>query len=506
MIGRRSFLRQAGGAVAVASAASALGAAGRVAAGQCIGPTLGDAAISRFRSRIAGSVILPNDALYPSARLLYNRRFDPRPIAIVRPSGESDVQRTIEFARTNGIRLVVRSGGHSYIGASGCDGVILDMSSLAGVAPLGGAMFRIGSGTQLQRVYGDLRCNGGWTVPCGSCDTVGFGGIAQGGGFGYLQREHGLTCDRIRSARVILADGTAVTAAPDADADLHWAIRGGGGGSFGVATHFDVEAVPYRPIQVIVWYWPLSVADEALAHFHAVTASGNLPGNVTAALVFSRSGAVIAPPQCVCVIFCTGSMTEAQAAQQLFVGPGGIPATPGIGTSYEAASPACDPTAVATREHYRAKSSMVFGQPASDAGSVIREWILDRIANPYLTSSDNATINFLTFGGAVSQVAPGDSAFRHRQALFEVQYLGYVLNPTPQSTQANQQWLRGVYAEVAPRLSNGGSGGYVNYADEDLTEEQYPQHYWGANYSRLQATKRRVDPQNFFRGQQTVRP
>jgi len=59
---------------------------------------------------------------------------------------------------------------------------------------------------------------------------------------------------------------------------------------------------------------------------------------------------------------------------------------------------------------------------------------------------------------------------------------------------------------VAPRLSNGGSGGYVNYADEDLTEEQYPQHYWGANYSRLQATKRRVDPQNFFRGQQTVRP
>lgn len=506
MIGRRSFLRSAGGAVAIASAAGPLGAARRVVAGDCVGPTLGDAAIGRFRSRIQGSVILPGDAAYPSARLLYNRRFDPRPIAIVRPAGESDVQRTLEFARTNGIRLTVRSGGHSYIGASGCDGVILDMSSMAGVAAIGGPMFRVGSGTQLQHVYGDLRCNGGWTLPCGSCDTVGFGGIAQGGGFGYLQREHGLTCDRVRSARVVLADGTAVTASPDADSDLHWAIRGGGGGSFGVATHFDIEAVPYRPIQVIVWYWPLAVADQALAHFHSVSASGNLPANVTAALVFNRSAATIAPAQCVCVLFCTGSMAEAQAAQQRFVGAGGIAATPGMGTSYEAASPACDPTAVATREHYRAKSSMVFGLPASDTGSVIRQWTLDRIANPYLTASDYSSINFLTIGGAVSQVAPDGTAFRHRQAVLEVQYLGYVLNPTAQSTLANQQWLRGVYAEVAPRLSNGGSGGYVNYADEDLTEAQYPAHYWGSNYARLQATKRRVDPQDFFHGQQTVRP
>ena len=490
----------------MASAAGPLAGSAAAAGIDCIGLTIGDSAMSRFRSRISGSVILPNDAAYGSARLLYNRRFDPRPIAIVRPTGESDVQRTIEFARTNGIRLSVRSGGHSYIGASGCDGVILDLSSTAGVASLGGTMFRIGSGTQLQHVYGSLRCNGNWTLPSGSCDTVGFGGIAQGGGFGYLQREHGLTCDRLRSARVVLSDGTAVTAGPDGDADLHWAIRGGGGGSFGVVTHFDVEAVPFRPIQVIVWYWPLAAADQCLAHFHAVASSGNLPAHTTAAIVFDRSSAALAVPQCVCVQFSTGTAAEAQAAQQLFIGPGGIAATPGMGYSYEAESPACDPHAVATREHYRAKSSMVFGPPAADTGATLREWMLARLSAPYLTASDYASINFLTFGGAVAQVAPGDSAFRHREALLEVQYLGYVLNPTPQSTQANQQWLRGVYADVAPRLSNGGSGGYVNYADEDLTEDQFPQHYWGANYARLQATKRRVDPQNFFRGQQTIRP
>lgn len=490
----------------MASAGGALGGIRSALGEGCAGPTLSDSVIGRFRSRIVGDVVLPGSSAYASARLLYNRRFDPYPIAIVRAATDSDIQRTVEFARTNGIRMSVRSGGHSYIGASACDGVILDLSVLAGVAPLGGSWFRIGSGTQLQHVYGGLRCNGGWTVPCGSCNTVGFGGIAQGGGFGYLQREHGLTCDRIRAARVVLADGTIANASPDADADLFWAIRGGGGGSFGVTTGFDVEAVPYATIHVIVWYWPLAAADDALSHFHQVAASGNMPRNSTAALVFNTSGAAMANPQCVCVLFSTGTPAEAQATQQLFVGPGGVPATQGMGTSYDADSPACDPTAVATREHYRAKSSMVYGLPSPGTGASIRSWLQSRLADPRLAASDFATINFLTFGGAVGDVAPDATAFRHRAANLEVQYLGYVASALPGAIPANQAWLRGVYADVAPRLANGGSGGYVNYADEDLTEAHFPQHYWGANYARLQATKRRVDPENFFRGQQTVRP
>jgi FAD/FMN-containing dehydrogenase len=506
VLGRRSFLRRAGGAAAAASAGGALLGVRSALAEGCAGATLSDAVLSRFGSRIVGEVIFPGSAAYPSARLLYNRRFDPHPVAIVRAASEADIQRTVEFARTNGIRLAVRSGGHSYIGASGCDGIILDLSSLAGIAPLGGSWFRIGSGTQLQHVYGGLRCNGGWTLPCGSCNTVGFGGIAQGGGFGYLQREHGLTCDRVRSARLVLADGTLVTAAPDADSDLFWAIRGGGGGSFGVVSGFDVEAVPYRTIRVIVWYWPLAAADEALAHVHAVASSGNLPRHTTAALVFNTSNAALAVPQCVCVQFSTATAAEAEATQQLFVGPGGIPATPGMGTSYDAASPACDPTAVAIREHYRAKSSMVFGPPAQGTGTSIRSWLQSRLLDPRLSTSDYATINFLTIGGTVADVAADATAYRHRAANLEVQYLGYVASTLPDAIPANQAWLRGVYADVAPRLAIGGSGGYVNYADEDLTEAQFPQHYWGANYARLQATKRRVDPSNFFRGQQTVRP
>ena len=509
MIGRRGFLQSTGGAIAAGAAMSGLfGRAARAAgdgASNCAGATVSDGTLSRFRSRIAGTVILPNDPAYPSARLLYNQRFDPYPSIIVRPSGESDIARSIEFARVNGIRMAVRSGGHSYIGASGGTGMVLDMSSLNAIAPLGDGMFRIGSGARLQRVYGELRCNGNWTIPCGSCNTVGFGGIAQGGGFGYLQRSSGLTCDRVRSARVMLADGTAVDASPDDDADLLWAIRGGGGGSFGVATHFDVEAVPYQTLRVSLWYWPLAAAQQALDLMVGLQESGAIPRSVTAALVFNTSAAALSPAQCVAVLFSTAGPSETNAVKQLFVGPNGIPATPGLGYDYDAESPACDPMEVTEHSWYRAKSAMVFGAPAPDTGEVIREWMQRRLSDPLLGQSNYASINFLTLGGAVADIAPGDTAFAHRDSLLEVQFLGYLTQASPAGVRANDAWMRGTYAGVFPRISLAGSGCYVNYCDDDLAESQWPGLYWGDNYPRLQATKRRVDPADFFHGRQSVR-
>ena len=506
MIGRRAFLRRSGGTLAVGAAGAALGMGWtRSASADCTGATITDGVLSRFRSRIQGSVILPVDTQYATARLGFNRRFDPYPVVIVRAAGTADVARTIEFARTNGITLAIRSGGHSYIGASGGSGIVLDLSAMNSIASLGNGHFHIGAGAQLQQVYGALRCQENMTIPCGSCDTVGFGGIAQGGGFGYLQQAHGITLDRVRSARVVLADGTVVDASPEADADLFWAIRGAGGGSLGVVTDFTVEAVPYKTIHVIGWYWPLASAGEALDRFASLQESGAVPRSATVALVFNNSAASLAPAQCVCVLFSTGTLAEAEATKQLFVGPGGIRATPGLGFQYDADSPACDPHAVAQRDYYRAKSAIVYGQPAADTGDYLRYWLERRVADPMFSPSDSATVNFLTFGGAVSDVGPSDTAFPHRDALLEVQFLGYLQNPTAQSIRKNQAWIQGLYADVFPRLSVHGEGCYVNYCDDDLTEAQWTSRYWGANYPRLQATKRRVDPADFFHGKQTIR-
>lgn len=504
MLGRRSFLRMTGGTLAAGGLLGLTGARRR--AEECLGASLTDSAVVRFRSRIAGSVILPAEAAYSSARLVYNRRFDPYPTMIVRAADETDVARTIEFARTHDIRLAIRSGGHSYIGASGGTGVAIDLSQMNSVQSLGDGHFRVGAGAQLQQVYGSLLCNGGWSLPSGSCGTVGFGGIAQGGGFGYLQREHGLTCDRVRAARVVLVDGSVVDASPKDDDDLYWAIRGGGGGSFGVATHFDVEAVPYQTLHVMVWYWPLSLADEALAKFVEVQQANAIARHAAVAVVFDRNSAVLSPPQCLCALTSTGTLAEAQAAKDLFVGRGGIPETPGLSYQYDAASPVCNPTAVADGMHFRGKSAMVYGPPKAGTGALIRECLERRIADPLLGPADPAVVSFLTLGGAIADVAPNETAFPHRNALLEVQFLGYVQNPNQARIRANDAWMRDTHSQVFPGLSIAGAGCYVNYADDDLLESQWPQLYWGGNYARLQATKRRVDPLNVLNGLQTVRP
>lgn len=470
----------------------------------CAGPTVNDATIIAFRKGIAGEVILPNSIDYASARLLYNRRFSPRPVMIVRAFNESDVARTIDFARNNGMRLATRSGGHSYIGASGSNGIILDLGLMNAVAPLGGASFRIGAGTKLVRAYGELACNGGWTLPCGSCDSVGFAGIALGGGFGYLQREHGLTCDRVRAVRMVRADGTAVRAAADSEQDLFWALRGGGGGSFGVATEFEVEAVPLRTLRVVGWRWPLASADDALARFHGVISSAAMPRNALPVVVFNIDPSA-ATPACLGLVITTGTPKEAQAAKDLLVGAGGVPRIAGSDFGYDMPGPTCNPLEPSGFEFYKAKSSMVSAPPAPDTGARIVSWLAARIASPDFTLAEYATVNFLGFSGAVSDVAADATAFPHRSALSEVQYLAYWNQASPQKEAANIAWLRGMYAEVDPRLSLGGAGSYINYADDDLAEGVWQQRAFGANHARLQQVKRAVDPTDFFRGKQTIR-
>lgn len=499
---RRSFLRTAGGAALMAAAADPIGALGAFA--DCPPVTLTDSTLARFRASLAGQSILAGEPSYDAARLLFNRRFESHPLVIVRAADEIDVARTIAFARENGLRLVPRSGGHSYIGASGCGGIVLDVSALDAVAPLGGAMFAIGAGTKLVRVYGELACNGGWTVPSGSCESVGFAGIALGGGFGYRQRSLGLTCDRVRAIRVVRADGTAVTASPESEPDLFWAMRGGGGGSFGIATGFEIEAAPLETVHVVGWRWPASSADDALARMHALLGDGAVAPDTLPAVIFNINTAT-ASPACLGILFSTGTTAEIAAMRELLVGRGGVRALPGSDFAYDLASPACSPIEPRGSTLNKAKSSIVYAPPAADTGARIVEAMAARIADPAFALNEYASVNFLGLGGAVGELAPEATAFPHRAALSEVQYLGYWSAPSAAKERANLAWIRDMYAEVAPRLSLGGAGCYINYADDDLAEHEWPTLYHGANYPRLQRVKQSVDPDDFFRGLQSVR-
>ena len=290
MISRRDLLR----GIAGGGAAAAFPWAFSARAQQCAPLTLGESEMESLRAALQGALLGRRDTAYVPASRLYNLRFGSSPLFVVRPAVESDVSVAMQWAVRNGVPWTVKSGGHSYIGASATSGVLIDLSVLGTVEPIGGGRYRIGPGAPLQRVYSRLACDG-LSIPAGTCDTVGFGGMALGGGVGYLMREHGLTIDRIRSMRVVLADGSVVTASNDSEPDLFWALRGCGGGNFGIVTSFDVEPVPLATLQHLGWRWSWSDGEAAFLRWQRVLADGALPRHAVAYVSFRLDSGTSAP-------------------------------------------------------------------------------------------------------------------------------------------------------------------------------------------------------------------
>ncbi|MFE2757028.1 FAD-binding oxidoreductase, partial [Actinosynnema sp. NPDC059335] len=241
-VSRRDVLRWAGAAVAAGGAA---GAAEGVAEAR---PVRWD----RLRARLAGELLLPGDDGYDTARLPFNSLFDHhRPAAIARCARPEDVQRCLEEARRSDLRVAARGGGHSYAAYSTPDrGLVVDLGPMnrIEVRPDGTAV--VGAGARLGDVYAALAA-AGRCLPLGNCPSVGVAGLTLGGGLGWLQRSYGLTCDWLRAARVVTVDGRLVTASADREPDLFWALRGGGGGNFGVVTSFEFATAPVPEVLTV---------------------------------------------------------------------------------------------------------------------------------------------------------------------------------------------------------------------------------------------------------------
>src|SRR5580765_3179112 len=209
---------------------------------------------------VRGAVVVRGDAAYDQARVLYDTRFDRyKPEAIVFCESLADVQRTVRWARKHRVRIVPRSGGHSYGGYSSTSGVIVDVSRLNGVALGSGGRAVVGAGARLIDVYNGLWQHGR-TVPAGSCPTVGIAGLTLGGGVGLASRKFGLTCDNLLEATVVLANGSAVLANTHQHPDLYWALRGGGGGNFGIVTRLVFRTHPVGQVATYSLEWPWSDA------------------------------------------------------------------------------------------------------------------------------------------------------------------------------------------------------------------------------------------------------
>jgi FAD/FMN-containing dehydrogenase len=422
------------------------------------------------------ALLEPGSAAYEAVRRTPVVRFeDPRPRAIVRCSGAADVAEAIAHARAEGLPLAVRSGGHCFGGRSSTDGLLIDVGPMHEVA-LSGGVATIGAGARLGQVY-DVLAAEGLTIAGGCGPTVGIAGLTLGGGLGILGRRHGLTCDQLLGAEVVLADGRTVRADAEQHADLFWALRGGGGGRFGVVTELSLRTVPAPLTTTLHAKWPLDLAATAIAAWQELAPSA--PDEVAASLLITSEVHLFGAGGEATAREMTAAMVERLGAEPDSVRLERLPYREA--KRYMAENGPGDE--VEGRVNL-SKSEFFRGTLPPDAIEALAAHARD----------PRGTLDFSPWGGAYNRVAPDATAFPHRAERFLLKHDVAIAADAPQAERRDaRDWLRRSWELVHPY---GSGGAYVNFPDEDLGE--WDATYHGANLERLLRVKAQYDPSDLF--------
>jgi FAD/FMN-containing dehydrogenase len=451
-----------------------------------------DPSLRTLARELRGDVVGRGASGYGTARELRNTRFDGiRPLAVAYCESAEDVARCVRWATRNGVRLAARSGGHSYGGYSSiAGGLVVDVSRMGAVtvAP-DGKTATIGAGAQLGQVYEHLWNARQVTIPAGSCATVGIAGLTLGGGHGFTSRAFGLTCDSLRSLRMVTADGKVLDVGATEHPDLLWASRGGGGGNFGIVTAFRFAVHPVGPVSTFTVEWPWSDAARALAAWQD-WAPDAPPGLFS---VFSLAAAAGGAPS----VRAVGQFLGPKATLAGLLGPLVNAGAPTRVSTVDRDWPAATRYwgGGQGRETFAAASDYAF-RPLSQAG--IRA-LLDGVEARTRGPAGAGSVLLDSYGGAIRRTPPGGSAFPHRKALFAFQEIAAWAPGGPSA--ANLAWLRRFHASLRPYVSG---AAYVNYIDPG--QRDWHQAYYGASLKRLQAVKRKYDPRRVFRFAQSIPP
>jgi FAD/FMN-containing dehydrogenase len=471
---------------------------------------------------LSGRLVLPSDRGYATARKLFDPRFDVvKPAAVAYCASALDVQRTVDFARTRGIRPIPRCGGHSYAGYSTGSGLVVDVTRMSAVkvtvsgAKKGApetATAAVGAGTRLVDLYSALS-GSGMLVPGGSCPTVGISGLALGGGIGVLARKYGLTCDAIRALEIVTADGRLLTCDGGSHGDLYWASRGGGGGNFGVVTSFTFTAHPIPPqLTLFTVDWPWAAAGEALGGW--ISWLRGLPDDLWSnfQLLSAGSSGLIARST---GVFIGGKSALTAHVNRLVSTAGASPSSTFVGgpdpylhlmlveagcdgkSVAECHLPSQNPAGTLERSAYAAKSAYV-GKPLPSAGLTAAVEAIEHL-HAELPGLGGG-LAFDAYGGAVNRVPPDATAFVHRKTICAIQAtVTWGSTPSGPAFAAGEGWLSAAAKALAPYTTG---GAYQNYIDPRLAD--WPKAYYGSNLSRLTKVKRAYDPDNAFHFHQSI--
>jgi len=487
---RRTFLGSGIAAVTVAAnplrhllAADGVPAISRTGKALLLPP--GD--ITELRARLRGALLLASDAGYDEARRIWNGAFDRHPALIARCAGAADVMSAVEFGHSHDLLVSVRGGGHSLSGQSACEGgLMIDLADMHGVRIDPAARSaRVGPGALLSQFDGEAQAFG-LVTPAGTVSHTGVAGLTLGGGIGRLARKYGLACDNLLSADVVTADGRLVHASDTENADLMWALRGGGG-NFGVVTSFEfrLHASPQVLLGGPIIY-PLEQARDVLRAFADFSAGA--PDEVyTDVMLAAPPGGPRMLIFDTCYAGRIADGEKALAPLRKF----GTPARDLIAPMpYVAMQKTNDETFAPGRRYYL-KSGFLGG---------IETAMTDAIVEHAAALPPSVAFAFADMGGATSRVAPTATAFWHRPA--RTSFLVATMWNDPADDERNIAAGRAAYRVSEPFLK----GFYVNDVNlTDMTQQTIDANY-GGNLERLMAVKTQYDPTNLFHLNANVRP
>lgn len=458
--------------------------------------TLLNEPIEKLKTSVKGRVVLPDDPNYDEVREIWNAMIDHRPAVIVQCAQADDVAYAIAFARENKLEISVRGGGHNIAGTAVCDnGVMIDLSMMKNVCiNAHNRRAYVESGTTLGD-FDQVAQMDGLATPLGNVSETGVAGLTLGGGFGWLTRKYGMTIDNLVSAEVIAADGNKIRASEKENADLFWAIRGGGG-NFGVVTEFEFKLHPVGP-EILAGFiaFPFSQAKQVLTQYRTFAASA--PEELAVYVAITKAPPVPFLPEkahgkeIVLLLVCyVGDIAEGEKlieplrsfgdayGEQIGVHP------------YVEWQQAFDSMQSRGARNYLKSLNL----------TELRDKVLDAIVDfASKLPLPECSIAIASVDGALNRVPADATAYYHRDVKFLLNVDGRWHDVAQDGIGI--KWARAFFQASTPYAS---AGGYVNFMAAE--EGDRVAAVYGANYDRLVQIKKRYDPENIFHLNQNIKP
>lgn len=454
-------------------------------------------AFEALKARLRGPLLLPANPGYDEARSIWNAMIDRRPALVVRCLGVADIVTCVNFARERGLALSIKGGGHNISGLAVCDaGLMLDMSLMRGVwVDPAARTARAQAGCLLGDMDRETQLHGLAAV-LGFVSNTGIAGLTLGGGFGYLTRRFGWSCDNVRSMEVVTADGRVVRASEDENPDLFWGLRGGGG-NFGIVTSFEYRLHPVGPEVVAgAIAWPGEAAHDVLEMYRTVIEQA--PPELTCAAMLRMAppaswlpNEVHGKPIAMLIICHSGPVEEGEQLVKSIKAFGSPVGDVVQRRSYASQQGLIDATQPKGRRYYW-KSEYLPGLRPDLLAKVIE--YTQRIVSPH------SAIILFPIDGAISDLPEDYSAAGNRTAKVVLNITGSWEKAA--DDEANIAWARSAWRELRG-YSTGGT--YINFLTEEEGDERVRAAY-GTNYQRLVGAKTKWDPRNLLRMNKNILP